>query len=100
MGEPAATAPSVTTPGGASGRVDTPRTSSVAASTRQACAGASVRSSIATVPPRSSNRSRVTASAGSPPDSRARRSEMLNSLGPMRTIRTVGAWSVASVTRR
>ena len=99
MGEPAATAPSVTTPGGASGRVDTPRTSSVAASTRQACAGASVRSSIVTAPPRSANRSRVTASAAPPPEARSRRSEMLNSVGPERTIRSVGAWSAASVIR-
>src|SRR3989337_2116620 len=55
-GEPATTARTVTMPGGAAARVDTSRASSASASTRQVRGGASVRSSISTVPPPTATR--------------------------------------------
>jgi hypothetical protein len=98
IGEPAATALSVASPGGAPATVDAPCARSSTASTRQVRGGVSVRSSITTDPPTRANRSIVRTGARPPFSARrASRSDTLNAFGPVRTTRTVGVSSVTSV---
>ena len=100
IGAPAAIAVSEAWPGGAPATVDTSRAWISSGSTRQVRGGVSVRSSTTIEAPTRSSLSIV--SAGGLPAffssaRRPSRSEMLYSLGPVRTTRTVSVWNVASV---